>query len=309
MFVLACFSKILDETAGGLISGAKEKYKEWITLNDVESTITDFNEEFSDSALDSRVFLKFINTNEKVELYFKDYFLNGDLLKDEPQILDEIIDIALFEINKKRKEQGISLLEDRRILANYFERLKCNLRNQRLNVLGFENRMLAMQIRENANIDNKAMFEGFQEQILEKIEGLHQQNSAHVNLLKVGVRSYLPGTEKRFTESKVFLDLCEFFIDGKKIKDESLWNEKIKPEIQKFVNTQIESDVESSVSIDAVQSIAFTLGYYAHDKSNKILHPVQNGVTWICSKEKRIGDSELEFNFEDRGWRRSIDTD
>jgi hypothetical protein len=301
MFVLACFSKILDETVGGLISGANEKYKEWRTLNGVESAITDFNEEFSDSALDSGVFSKFINTNEKVKLYFKDYFLKGDHLKDEPQILDEIIETALYEINKQRREQEISLLEDRTILVNYFERLKCNLRNQRLNILGFENRMLAMLIRDNANIDNKAMFEEFQEQILKKIEALHHQNSAHVNLLKVGVRSYLPGTEKRFKESKVFLDLCEFFIDGKKIKDESLWNEKIKPEIQRFADTQIESDVESSVSIDAVQSIAFTLGYYAHDKSNKILHPIQNGVTWICSKEKRIGDRELEFNFEDRG--------
>lgn len=112
------------------------------------------------------------------------------------------------------------------------------------------------------------------------------------------MRSYLPGTEKRFKESKVFLDLCEFFIDGKKIKDESLWNEKIKN--QKFRDLRIHklrAIVESSVSIDAVQSIAFTLGYYAHDKSNKILHPIQNGVTWICSKEKRIGDRELEFNF------------
>ena len=36
MFVLACFSKILDETVGGLISGANEKYKEWRTLNGVE---------------------------------------------------------------------------------------------------------------------------------------------------------------------------------------------------------------------------------------------------------------------------------
>ena len=71
MFVLACFSKILDETVGGLISGANEKYKEWRTLNGVESAITDFNEEFSDSALDSGVFSKFINTNEKVKLYFK----------------------------------------------------------------------------------------------------------------------------------------------------------------------------------------------------------------------------------------------
>ena len=82
MFVLACFSKILDETVGGLISGANEKYKEWRTLNGVESAITDFNEEFSDSALDSGVFSKFINTNEKVKLYFKDYFLKGDHLKD-----------------------------------------------------------------------------------------------------------------------------------------------------------------------------------------------------------------------------------
>lgn len=96
--------------------------------------------------------------------------MKGDHLKDEPQILDEIIETALYEINKKRREQEISLLEDRTILVNYFERLKCNLRNQRLNILGFENRMLAMLIRDNANITiNKAMFEEFQEQILKKL--------------------------------------------------------------------------------------------------------------------------------------------
>ena len=210
MFVLACFSKILDETVGGLISGANEKYKEWRTLNGVESAITDFNEEFSDSALDSGVFSKFINTNEKVKLYFKDYFLKGDHLKDEPQILDEIIETALYEINKQRREQEISLLEDRTILVNYFERLKCNLRNQRLNILGFENRMLAMLIRDNANIDNKAMFEEFQEQILKKIEALHHQNSAHVNLLKVGVRSYLPALKKGSKRVKCFWIYANF---------------------------------------------------------------------------------------------------
>ena len=116
MFVLACFSKILDETVGGLISGANEKYKEWRTLNGVESAITDFNEEFSASALDSGVFSKFINTNEKVKLYFKDYFLKGDHLKDEPQILDEIIETALYEINKQyvsRKSSGFSKFTNR----------------------------------------------------------------------------------------------------------------------------------------------------------------------------------------------------
>lgn len=301
LIVEIALSKILEEVTGNLISSKIEKNKENKVFKDLNLTIENFNEEFSESELDSQTFAKFLNNNRKVSNYFRDYLIQGDSLQDEEMILNEIIDEAILEINKKRVEKAISQFNNREILKDYFYRLKHHIKSQRNNNLELKDRMLVMKIRENIDQDMTKKLCELRDELYEMINKENQQKSLDKDFVKIGVRTYLSGTEKMLEKCNEFLDLSDYFTnDGKSIKEESFWNNEIKEKIEDFANNSIESAVETVVMIEAAQTIAFTLGYYANSKSNKMLYPMQSGIPWVYSTENRIGENELTIDVEER---------
>lgn len=60
---------------------------------------------------------------------------------------------------------------------------------------------------------------------------------------------------------------------------------------------QVEPTIEHSIHLEAHQSIAFTLGYYAHQKTQKYLYPIQKGFNaeiWEYSEGNMHFEKELD---------------
>ncbi|EAD4266040.1 TPA: SAVED domain-containing protein [Listeria monocytogenes] len=116
------------------------------------------------------------------------------------------------------------------------------------------------------------------------------------NFLKIGIRSFTDSNEHLQDNVDRFLDLSTYFLESR-FCEYQVWNNQIKPEIQKFVFEQIEPTIKHSVCLEAHQSIAFTLGYFAHQKAQRYLYPIQKGINseiWEYSKENMNIEKELD---------------
>jgi hypothetical protein len=116
------------------------------------------------------------------------------------------------------------------------------------------------------------------------------------NYPKIGIRSYMAGAESLKENVDIFLDFSKYFT-GCRICDYAVWNNEVKNELQEFVSTQIEATKEYSVYLEAHQTIAFVLGYFAHQKTSKYLYPIQKGFNseiWEYSEENINSESELK---------------
>lgn len=150
---------------------------------------------------------------------------------------------------------------------------------------------LHAKIKDGVVLDKKAMMEHFSRA---KIFTRFTEN----NFFSIGIRSFSDGAEELKENVNKFLDLSPYFIETR-FCDYEVWNNQIKNEIQKFVKEQIEPTVEYSVYLEAHQSIAFTLGYYAHQKTQKYLYPIQKGFNseiWEYSEGNMHFENELHFN-------------
>lgn len=147
---------------------------------------------------------------------------------------------------------------------------------------------LHAKIKEGVTLDKHVMIEHFSRA---KIFTRFTDN----NFLSIGIRSFTDSNEKLQDNVNRFLDLSSYFLESR-FCEYQVWNNQIKPEIQKFVLEQIEPTIEHSVHLEAHQSIAFTLGYFAHQKTQKYLYPIQKGFNseiWEYSEGNIHFEKEL----------------
>lgn len=275
--------KIFDSSIEEMFNNLKERTERKKILSQIKIAIEDFNTKFDDSELDTRSFYKFLNEDSSVKEYFGDLFWKGKLNNDEER-LDSIVRKVIDVINQDRKKRGISSFSDNQLLYEYFREIEGKLDDIKRNFLGFKDKLLVTTIISGVS-DLMKGYKG--EQLEEKIQ-----------LEKIGVRTYLTGTNKMLDECNFLLDLTDYF-DDKVIKNDSLWNSKILPEIKSFVDNQIECGLPLAIEISAVQSVAFALGYFAHAKSNKNLFPIQGKEIWDYSNFRQYNKKELNYDYID----------
>ena len=275
--------KIFDSSIEEMFNNLKERNERKKILSQIKIAIEDFNTKFDDSELDTRSFYKFLNEDSSVKEYFGDLFWKGKLNNDEER-LDSIVRKVIDVINQDRKKRGISSFSDNQLLYEYFREIEGKLDEIKRNFLGFKDKLLITTIISGVS-DLMKGYKG--EQLEEKIQ-----------LEKIGVRTYLTGTNKMLDECNFLLDLTDYF-DDKVIKNDSLWNSKILPEIKSFVDNQIECGLPLAIEISAVQSVAFALGYFAHAKSNKNLFPIQGKEIWDYSNFRQYNKKELNYDYID----------
>ena len=275
--------KIFDSSIEEMFNNLKERTERKKILSQIKIAIEDFNTKFDDSELDTRSFYKFLNEDSSVKEYFGDLFWKGKLNNDEER-LDSIVRKVIDVINQDRKKRGISSFSDNQLLYEYFREIEGKLDDIKRNFLGFKDKLLVTTIISGVS-DLMKGYKG--EQLEEKIQ-----------LEKIGVRTYLTGTNKMLDECNLLLDLTDYF-DDKVIKNDSLWNSKILPEIKSFVDNQIECGLPLAIEISAVQSVAFALGYFAHAKSNKNLFPIQGKEIWDYSNFRQYNKKELNYDYID----------
>lgn len=275
--------KIFDSSIEEMFNNLKERTERKKILSQIKIAIEDFNTKFDDSELDTRSFYKFLNEDSSVKEYFGDLFWKGKLNNDEER-LDSIVRKVIDVINQDRKKRGISSFSDKQLLYEYFREIEGKLDDIKRNFLGFKDKLLVTTIISGVS-DLMKGYKG--EQLEEKIQ-----------LEKIGVRTYLTGTNKMLDECNFLLDLTDYF-DDKVIKNDSLWNSKILPEIKSFVDNQIECGLPLAIEISAVQSVAFALGYFAHAKSNKNLFPIQGKEIWDYSNFRQYNKKELNCDYID----------
>ena len=275
--------KIFDSSIEEMFNNLKERTERKKILSQIKIAIEDFNTKFDDSELDTRSFYKFLNEDSSVKEYFGDLFWKGKLNDDEER-LDSIVRKVIGVINQDRKKRGISSFSDNQLLYEYFREIEGKLDEIKRNFLGFKDKLLVTTIISGVS-DLMKGYKG--EQLEEKIQ-----------LEKIGVRTYLTGTNKMLDECNFLLDLTDYF-DDKVIKNDSLWNSKILPEIKSFVDNQIECGLPLAIEISAVQSVAFALGYFAHAKSNKNLFPIQGKEIWDYSNFRQYNKKELNYDYID----------
>lgn len=275
--------KIFDSSIEEMFNNLKERTERKKILSQIKIAIEDFNTKFDDSELDTRSFYKFLNEDSSVKEYFGDLFWKGKLNNDEER-LDSIVRKVIDVINQDRKKRGISSFSDKQLLYEYFREIEGKLDDIKRNFLGFKDKLLVTTIISGVS-DLMKGYKG--EQLEEKIQ-----------LEKIGVRTYLTGTNKMLDECNFLLDLTDYF-DDKVIKNDSLWNSKILPEIKSFVDNQIECGLPLAIEISAVQSVAFALGYFAHAKSNKNLFPIQGKEIWDYSNFRQYNKKELNYDYID----------
>lgn len=275
--------KIFDSSIEEMFNNLKERTERKKILSQIKIAIEDFNTKFDDSELDTRSFYKFLNEDSSVKEYFGDLFWKGKSNNDEER-LDSIVRKVIDVINQDRKKRGISSFSDKQLLYEYFREIEGKLDDIKRNFLGFKDKLLVTTIISGVS-DLMKGYKG--EQLEEKIQ-----------LEKIGVRTYLTGTNKMLDECNFLLDLTDYF-DDKVIKNDSLWNSKILPEIKSFVDNQIECGLPLAIEISAVQSVAFALGYFAHAKSNKNLFPIQGKEIWDYSNFRQYNKKELNYDYID----------
>ena len=275
--------KIFDSSIEEMFNNLKERTERKKILSQIKIAIEDFNTKFDDSELDTRSFYKFLNEDSSVKEYFGDLFWKGKFNNDEER-LDSIVRKVIDVINQDRKKRGISSFSDNQLLYEYFREIEGKLDDIKRNFLGFKDKLLVTTIISGVS-DLMKGYKG--EQLEEKIQ-----------LEKIGVRTYLTGTNKMLDECNFLLDLTDYF-DDKVIKNDSLWNSKILPEIKSFVDNQIECGLPLAIEISAVQSVAFALGYFAHAKSNKNLFPIQGKEIWDYSNFRQYNKKELNYDYID----------
>ena len=273
------FDKSFNSFIDALITDEKKKK----LLLQIEIAVGDFDTKFDNSALDTRSFYNFLNEDFLVKEYFGDLFWKGKS-KDDKERLDSIVQDAIGAINKDREKREISSFSDSQLLYDYFQGIVIKLDDVRQKFIGLEN-TLTIAATKTAFLD--LMKDDKSEQLEEKIQ-----------LEKIGVRTYLTGTNKMLDECNLLLDLTDYF-DDKVIKNDSLWHSKILPEIKSFVDNQIECGVPLAIEISAVQSVAFALGYFAHAKSNKNLFPIQGKEIWDYSNFRQYNKKELNYDYID----------
>ena len=216
--------KIFDSSIEEMFNNLKERTEKKNLLSQVKIAIEDFNTKFDDSALDTRPFYNFLNEDYSVKKYFGELFWKGKS-NDDKERLDSIVRDAIGVINQDREKKGISSFSDNQLIYDYFREIEGKLDDIKQNCLSLKDRLLITTITSGVYDlikDDKS------EQVEEKIQ-----------LEKIGVRTYLTGTDKMLDESKYLLDLSDYF-DDKIIKNDSIWNSKILPEIKSFVDNQIE---------------------------------------------------------------------
>lgn len=116
------------------------------------------------------------------------------------------------------------------------------------------------------------------------------------NFQSIGIKSFLDGAEDLQSKVNKFLDLSNYFPQSQ-ICENPTRNNEVKNAIQSFVKEEIEPAVRYTVHLEANQSIAFTVGYYAHQKTGKYLYPIQKGFNteiWEYSEKNIYFESELE---------------
>lgn len=93
----------------------------------------------------------------------------------------------------------------------------------------------------------------------------------------LGVRSFLRATERMEDECNGFVCVARCF-EGRYIREASLWQESIRPEVQAFFTQTSLRTKEHHILLDCHLSIAFLVGYELDRKSGAKAFPFQKGV-------------------------------
>lgn len=275
---------LFEDAVSEKLDSLKDRRKIKRIKKDIHLTTSSFKKRYDDSSIDTRVFSKFLNENFRVKNYYKDLFWNGES-GDSEEELQFLVSEAAELLSEDRKSKGLSILNNHDLLEEYFFEIRNQLQLKRTSYLSLDNRLLASQMKENfrevIKEENKLV-------LVSKVEKEYEQ---------IGIRTYIDGTEKLSEECSHFLDLSDYFSDGNIIVEDA-WNSEIIAEIREFSYNKLESNIDYSLNISAVQSVAFTIGYYTHSKSNKTVFPIQNHEVWDWSSYQRDSAGEEELNYK-----------
>lgn len=104
--------------------------------------------------------------------------------------------------------------------------------------------------------------------------GSHGASTGQTKVVKVGIRSFMDGTEEWEHEMNAILSVVEFF-DKRMIKDAKAWQKEIFPRIQSFLREPCKKTEECHLHFRAHSSIAFAAGYCLPTRTGVTAFPVQ----------------------------------
>jgi len=93
-------------------------------------------------------------------------------------------------------------------------------------------------------------------------------------MIKLGVRSFMTWADRLQDEVQYLIDFTPYFED-RHIRDQELWNGRIKPELSEFLHHNIRSGKGYQLFLETHTSLAFATGYILGSKIGASFIPVQ----------------------------------
>lgn len=94
------------------------------------------------------------------------------------------------------------------------------------------------------------------------------------SIIKLGVRSFMTWANRLQDEVHYLIDFTPYF-ENRYIRDEELWNGRIKPELREFLHQNIRSGKGYQLFLETHTSLAFATGYILGSKVGASIIPVQ----------------------------------
>ncbi len=111
-----------------------------------------------------------------------------------------------------------------------------------------------------------------------KISGLFASNIGTSGAIRLGIRSFLRWAEHLEDETDYLLDLMPFF-DNRAIRNQSLWEEQVLPNVAKFLEKHVRPGADYRLYMDTHSCIAFLVGYILDTKCGAHLVPMQRTIS------------------------------
>jgi hypothetical protein len=117
--------------------------------------------------------------------------------------------------------------------------------------------------------------------------------------IKLGVRSFMTWADRLQDEVHYLIDFTPYF-ENRYVRDEGLWNSRIKPELREFLHQNVRSGKGHQLFLETHTSIAFTTGYILGSKVGASINPVQKiqrGRELWSATEKHQSANQLCWQF------------
>ena len=120
----------------------------------------------------------------------------------------------------------------------------------------------------------------------------------------LGIRSFVRRAEHMEDDTDVVLDLVPYF-DGRTIRESSLWNSELAPEVVRFLETNTGLGEAYRLRVDAHTSVAVLSGYALDTKAGvkiSLVQKTRSGVEiWDTEQPASLPSQEWEFDWINGG--------